>query len=347
MAWNARTVVTQGNSSGGNLTFSPSGFAAGDFCVLVLYSEYGATAWTLPSGWSWINQGVKVRANNGWVSMAWKWRAAGDSSYTVTHGGTAWRTGALMGWSGGAGSGDQQDTTYTSRASVTNEWDPIANGLTTVTDGCLLIIGSGNYGGSNLGIGSSGFTLAGQLGGTGIAYKVQTTKGATGNITLDNASNDDKWATLFIAIKPPTGITVTPAAGTVKAVSVGPASVLIDQAITPAARTVKAVSVGPASVLIDQAITPAARSVRAVGIDPAVVIDQALQPAAGSVRAVGVDPQVLGGGTQGPLGDSDSPGFVTFMLSRAIYSVLSAKGAADGLNQPNGDNSGEWDSFLH
>ena len=325
MAWSARSAVTQGNASGGNLTFSPSGYAAGDFCLLVLYSEFGSSAWTLPSGWTWVNSGKAVRLNGAWVSMAYKWRAAGDSSYTVTHGGTAWRTGVLMGWSGGTGSGDPHDTTYTSRTSATSEWDPICNGLTTVSDGCLLIGGSGNYGGSNMDAGSSGFTLAGQLGGTGIVYKTQTTKGATGNITLNNASNDDKWATIFIAVRPPTGTSVTPAAGTTKGLTSGPAQVLIDLAITAAAGTSKGSVSGPAQVLIDLAITPAP----------------------GATRAVTINPLVLGGGAQGPLGDGDTPGFIVYMLSKAFYAVLRERGKADGLNEPTGGNSAEWDQFLH
>lgn len=200
-----RNAATAGGSSGGNLTINkPTGVVDNDMMEVVLYSEFSSTAWTLPTGWAWrvSSTGQADRLGVMWVFIAYK-RASGEgASYVFTHGGTAWRSGTISAYISVITSGDPEDSTGpTGRSSTTSSWEPIATGITTSTNNDMAIFVSGNYGGSTFGVGASGYTLAGQIGGTGIMHKLYASAGATGDITGDNTSNDDKWATWHYALK--------------------------------------------------------------------------------------------------------------------------------------------------
>lgn len=199
-----RAAATAGNSSGGNLTINkPTGTLDNDIMVVVLYSEHSSTAWTLPSGWAWWG-GATGRANNdgnAWIFLAWK-RASGEgANYTFTHAGTAWRIGCIASFSGALISGDPEDSTGPTGNSGTGSSNVLAS-ITTNTANDMLIGGAANFAGENLGVGSSGMSLAGQLGGCGIVYQIQAAAGASGTKTLSDTFDAGSWATWHVAIKP-------------------------------------------------------------------------------------------------------------------------------------------------
>lgn len=117
--------------------------------------------------------------------------------------------------------------------------------------------------------------------------------------------------------------------------------------VTPTAATVKVVSVNPSVVLGSINITPAVAAARAVIVDPNVLLSSIIiTPAFAYVRAVTVGPIVIGGGSINPLGEGDSPGFLAFLVASAMYNELTAAGLGAGLNEPDENNSSEWETFL-
>lgn len=117
--------------------------------------------------------------------------------------------------------------------------------------------------------------------------------------------------------------------------------------VTPTAASAKGASVNPTVVLGSILITPASAAARAVVSGPVVLGGGLIiTPAAAVARAVAVNPTVIGGGAINPLGEGDSPGFIAFMISNSFYQNLMAAGLGAGLNEPDADNSAEWETFL-
>lgn len=117
--------------------------------------------------------------------------------------------------------------------------------------------------------------------------------------------------------------------------------------VTPSAATVKGARVNPTVVLGSITITPASAIALAGVIGPVVLSGSiVVNPAAAVARAVTVNPIVIGGGEINPLGEGDSPGFIAFMISNSFYQNLTAAGLGAGLNEPDADNSAEWETFL-
>lgn len=120
-----------------------------------------------------------------------------------------------------------------------------------------------------------------------------------------------------------------------------------DVVVTPSPATAKGASVNPTVILGSILITPAIAAARAAANDPGVLLGSiTITPAAAAARAATVNPTVIGGGAINPLGEGDSPGFIAFMISHSFYVNLTAAGLGAGLNEPDANNSAEWETFL-
>jgi hypothetical protein len=212
IAW--RSGNSGGNGSGGNVTVTkPTGTVDGDILLAVTYREAGA--WTLPTGWAWINAGTPEQANNtgnGWVGLAWKRASSEGASYTFQLSATTWRTVTVGAWSGCVTSGNPWDV-YTSHTGVNT--DIVVNALTTTVANTMLVVGTANYNGDNPTAGASGMTARTMDGGCGFFDEPQAATGSTGTQALARAAGTGgDWAVWHLALKPAGG---APAAQTINA----------------------------------------------------------------------------------------------------------------------------------
>lgn len=198
MAIAYRAGTTAGNANGGNLTINkPTGTADGDILVVVLYREAGT--WTLPAGWTQIAdqanwEGVMT------LTMAWKRASSEGSSYTFNLSTTSWRIAAMGAFSGCLASGDPVDV-YAANGATAFDEIPDASSITTTVANTMRVCGIGNFNGTDVAVGSSGFTQGAALGGTELFYAAQAGAGASGVKTFATIE-DDNWVTIHLALKP-------------------------------------------------------------------------------------------------------------------------------------------------
>jgi len=168
-----------GNASGTDVTVTkPSGVADGDILVAVLYREGGA--WTLPSGWAWVDTGTpetKCNISAAWVGLAWKRASSEGASYVFQLSASAWRVVTMGAWSGCATSGNPFDvfnSTTTAATTVT------AASITTTVANTMLVVGAACFSGADLGVASSGMTQRAELGGCELFEEAQASADAAG-----------------------------------------------------------------------------------------------------------------------------------------------------------------------
>lgn len=213
MAVAYRAGTTAGNASGGNLTINkPTGTLDDDILVVVLYREAGT--WTLPSGWAQWGSDQQDFDTNMFLTVAWKRASSEGSSYTFNLSTTTWRIAAMAAFSGCTTSGDPIDCTPVGRG--TNEsmvsGGPIASSITNATANSMNVAVTGNFNGTDVTAGSSGYTAGAALGGCEIWYVIQAASGASGNKSFGGMSGSDTglWATIHISLKEASGSTNYP-----------------------------------------------------------------------------------------------------------------------------------------
>jgi|MudIll2142460700_1097286.scaffolds.fasta_scaffold19192_2 hypothetical protein len=189
-------ATTAGAATGGNLTVNkPTGTLDGHIMIVAAYREAGT--WTAPAGWSSIRD--QAQSTTLWTQMFWKRASSEGASYEFALSTSTYRTIAIASFSGCLASGDPVETSngtnsasgYTTLASVT-----------TTTDGCMLVGGTGNYAGTNLTLRTGTITQAtsGYLAGTEIWYKTISPAGASG--TFDFNPSTQVYATVTAALIP-------------------------------------------------------------------------------------------------------------------------------------------------
>jgi len=115
--------------------------------------------------------------------------------------------------------------------------------------------------------------------------------------------------------------------------------------VMPSAATVKASRVNPSVAMVLE-MSPLTATVKAVIVSPSVLLALILSPNLASVRVLTAGPIVIGGGGVNPLGEGDSPGFIVFALASAMHATFELAGLDVGLDAPDENNAGDWETFL-
>lgn len=188
----ANTVVTKDASVQNN-----------DILLAGIYVE-DDVAMTPPGGWTQIaNLDHAAATYDLWVY--WK-RASGEgASWTWTHN-SAWELGVVVAYSGCSTTGDPQDATATSNQGTSTTGT--ATGLTTVTDGAMIVAIYASFEGiAAQAAGPSGLTERyDSAEDIYWADGVQATHGASGNKVLGTAlSASNHWGAVLVALAPDTG----------------------------------------------------------------------------------------------------------------------------------------------
>lgn len=192
-----------GGASGGDLVANkPTGTADNHILWADTYSEGGATAFTLPAGWTWVAAARQNSNANFWHRVAWK-RASGEgASWTFTHTPSAWRTIVVSAWSGAVTSGDPQDSTAASNTAATTT---VAGAtITNATANSMNILTAMSYNLDDLGPNATGYTDGGVFDVHNLFYAIQAASGASGTKTLTASSASGNWTTWHFSIKEPT-----------------------------------------------------------------------------------------------------------------------------------------------
>jgi hypothetical protein len=194
---------------------APTGIANGDILLGFILTATAGTPPTpsLPSGFSQIGSTTDVSGAGGFVVRAvWCIKVASGESgdYTFTHSSTS-----SQGWIGrfsGCDTTTPQDATSTynsasgSAGNTTTTW----TGLTTVTNGALLVAMEHDFGDSANNLSApSGMTERRDTSIHYVATEVFATAGATGNRTHTNnnvgGGGNDAWQARLVALRPATG----------------------------------------------------------------------------------------------------------------------------------------------
>jgi hypothetical protein len=214
-----RSIANTSYSGSGTSTVvtKPAGLALGDFmlwCQVTAATSAGPDP-TFPAGWTQIaSAGYPILLNAGSFHMdfrvAYKFADASDvaaSNFTATHANCS-SQGAIACFSG-VHATTPFDVTPTQNLSLTGVADTTANGLTTVTDGCGIVIWGCDFGDtSNNLTAPTGTTptFTERLDVAPLMHMfegVLTTAGATGNKTFANNSNTvSPWGAYMIALRP-------------------------------------------------------------------------------------------------------------------------------------------------
>ena len=207
MAVAFRAKSGNGGASGGDLVANkPTGTADNDILIADTYSEGGATAFTLPAGWTWVAAAVQNSNANFWHRVAWK-RASGEgASWTFTHSPSAWRTIVVSAWSGAVTSGDPQDSTAASNTAATTT--VAGSSITNATANSMNILGAMSYNLDDLGPSATGYTDGGVFDVCNLFYAIQSASGASGTKTLTASSTSGNWTTWHFSIKEATAATL-------------------------------------------------------------------------------------------------------------------------------------------
>jgi len=156
--------------------------------------------------------------------------AGEPASYSVTNTATDYRSAHLIALRG-VDNTTPEDVTL-SHVTGANDATPNAATITTVTDGCMLLIGcliSESLGTFTV-VTPSGWAVVGNVGSqvyafTNFCYRLQTSKGATGAVTFPNTPNDavSEWHVCTIAVRPaaaePTYVSASTSGTTLSSVS--------------------------------------------------------------------------------------------------------------------------------
>lgn len=190
----------QGGASGGDLTANkPTGTLDNHILIANCYSEGGATAFTLPSGWAWVAAAVQNSNSNFWHRLAWKRASSEPASWTFTHSPSAWRTIVVSAWSGCVTSGDPQDSTAVSTNG--NTTTVTAGSITNATANSMNIAFVMSYNLDDLGASGSGYTDNGIYDVANMFYALQASSGASGVKTFTSATAAGNWTSWHISLK--------------------------------------------------------------------------------------------------------------------------------------------------
>lgn len=203
MTITVRSNATAGGSSGGDVTISkPTGTVDNDIMIAFLYTESGASAWTLPSGWAWLAQNQQDYGGNYWNSVAWKRASSEGSNYTFTHSPSGWRDVVIVSWSGATTSGDPQDSTAVGKGASGTTVS--SDSITNATANSMNQVSAQDYSGTNLGTASSGYTDYLNFDDVNVFYYLQASSGASGAKTF-SAGDINEWSTWHFSIAEDTG----------------------------------------------------------------------------------------------------------------------------------------------
>lgn len=206
------TARSTGSSAASCTVTKPSGTAADDALVALLYRESG-TAITGPAGWS--NDGeIAVTTSNFWLSL-WSKRASSEgANYVWSWTGSVWQQGEIYAVSGAETSGSFYDASPVSAQrndSSSRLWTN--SSIDTVSDQCLVVW----MGAAFVGVSASGLTqptnFSIDLNGSGTSGEDVVGASLAGNgigtilaksAAYDAAGGNGSTGSWLVAIKPPT-----------------------------------------------------------------------------------------------------------------------------------------------
>jgi hypothetical protein len=198
-----RASATAQAPSATSLTIVVPSWLPGDVLTAVVVDRSGATFATAPAGWT--SQGQFSGGNLGgelWTRVA----SSEPADYTWTLSGGANLAGGIDAWTG-VDTTTPIDASGTSNSAVSAS--PIGTGITTVTDGAMLLFAIGFETGKAAVITPPGsmieaweaWTSTGADHSAALAYETVTTAGATGTRTA-STTNSDRWVTRMWALRP-------------------------------------------------------------------------------------------------------------------------------------------------
>lgn len=307
----ASTPYTTGSGTSSSFVIAlPTGWAAGDTCVLRVHISATSLTLTVPAGWSAptgvtnpVNEGVNSR-----TYVLYRVMQAGDTAPTLTISGAATGGATMTCWRGGDTAAAPRGATATAAASLTTSLPS----LTSVPSGAGLDVSAH----ARVASGTVPTNLAFNVAYTersdvatsrvtsnanmrmGVATRVTASSGTFGGESVSDASGvSASWVASMVEIVPaPSSVTLTPATASFSAPAVTPVPQPVTTAITPATGTFSAPAVTPAGGPSTVALTPATATFSAPATTPVPQpVTVALSPATATFSA----PQVTPGGVTG------------------------------------------------
>jgi len=204
LAYRASSFVSAGNANGGNLTINkPTGAAAGDLCVYVVYWEPDTnTITTIPTGFT---SQIKQVNTGAFMLEVFAKILDGTEGTTFTFGdsapGNQWRSIVGACYSGGAGS-PLTDVSGGSQADGVIATGQTAPSVTTTVADDMLTWGYGNYSGTNpTTMSGTANNLRGALGGTALSDVVIASPSSTGTTYPNAGVGTEDYAAVHVAFK--------------------------------------------------------------------------------------------------------------------------------------------------
>jgi hypothetical protein len=214
-AYRSHTVVTNGTTTSCALSL-PSGFAANDILIAVVFKENTAAFSATPSGFALVTGGRDIATGFYSVDIYWK-RATGaeSGSQTFTWSGSVPRAGYMVAISGAVTRGDPWNPATLAAWAGSNSGAMSASSVTTTVDDTLILgVYTVDNGGATWTAGSS-MTERIDNGDTYLQTVAQSAAGATGTKDATPSVNNERRA-LLVPIKPATVSTSTSALATAR-----------------------------------------------------------------------------------------------------------------------------------
>ncbi len=293
----AAGTYLSGSFTSGAAVAVPTGTAADEIVVVLIYVESGNGTITAPAGFT---QRVTINGSDHDLEIWWKRCTATDSgTYAFTWSGNPWREAVALRFSGCITTGDPFDVSNT--ATGTGGTTPAVTASTTVADTLLLWAGT-NFNSGAWTPPTAGGTWTERVdtgGGIGAATKAQAATGTTGSVTGSCAGGAATSLAFLGALKPPAvsgtnapagsgpvSTTAATAAGQVRPAATASATTTAAQSATSQLRpgaTSAAVAVSAASAAATIGSAPTSAPVALAAAAPSVQVR-----AQAGVAAVGV-----------------------------------------------------------
>lgn len=198
---------TRTNSTGSQ----PAGAASGDRLIAVgTFSGTSAPSVTPPSGWTQVAT-LTYNRPDPWYTVVTVWEAPyGVSAWTWSHASCDSQL-TIECWQGVDGTTPIDVTPSTA---IGTGGTPTAPSITTVTDGCQILLARGSWDGNAV-TPTAGWTERADAPVLWLGDKSQTTAGATGTGTVPHGNNSEvtPWGIIQMALRPASGGTPASAAG--------------------------------------------------------------------------------------------------------------------------------------
>lgn len=190
----------------------PSGVAAGDVILLIVYFENTSTSGTItpPTGFALLGSGLSFGTTGQMVY--WKRATGADSgTYNVTHA-SAVTSGVAHRFTGAAPTGTPVELLGSAGSSGTTGSAPAVSGTTTAANELLAYFALTNDFGFTTASNwtpPTGFTERFDTQGFELATKTQASAGATGSLTASNTDTSGNTSAVLVGIKPGAGVAAT------------------------------------------------------------------------------------------------------------------------------------------